>query len=333
MSKNYINISVTSNDLDKRIDKFLTEKVSSISRNRLQSIISEKKVKINDQIILSPSSKIKSTGIITLQIPEPTKAFAMPQDIEIKIIYEDRNLIIIDKKAGMVVHPGAGNFDNTLVNALLHHCGNTLSGIGGVLRPGIVHRIDKMTSGLIVIAKNDQTHQSLSNQFKNKTVQKEYYLFCWGGFVDQRGSIQNYIIRSNRNRKKMTVSKNNTGRFASTDYEVLEEFQINDENYIKFIKCRLNTGRTHQIRVHMSHIGCPLLGDRLYGKQKIDKVNNKKLKSFIIKNFINNGRQALHAKKLGFYHPEKKERVTFETAFPSDFHGFLAILRKLTNEN
>ena len=176
MSKNYITISVTSNDLNKRIDKFLTEKVSSISRNRLQTIISEKKVKINNQIIISSSSKIKSSGIVTLEIPEPIEALAEPKDIEIKIIYEDRNLIIIDKKAGMVVHPGAGNFDNTLVNALLHHCGNSLSGIGGVLRPGIVHRIDKMTSGLIVVAKNDETHFSLSNQFKNKTVEKEYYL-------------------------------------------------------------------------------------------------------------------------------------------------------------
>ena len=225
MSKNYISISVTSNDLNKRIDKFLTEKVSSISRNRLQTIISEKKVKINNQIIISSSSKIKSSGIITLEIPEPIEAQAIPKDIEIKIIYEDSNLIIIDKKAGMVVHPGAGNFDNTLVNALLHHCGNSLSGIGGVLRPGIVHRIDKMTSGLIVVAKNDKTHFSLSNQFKNKTVEKEYYLFCWGSFINQKGSIENYIIRSNRNRKKMTISKNNTGRFASTDYEVLEEFQ------------------------------------------------------------------------------------------------------------
>lgn len=327
MSKNYINISVTSNDLNKRVDKFLTEKVSSVSRNRLQSIISEKKVKINNQTIFSPSSKIKSTGIATLEIPEPIEAVAKPKDIKIKIIYEDRNLIIIDKKAGMVVHPGAGNFDNTLVNALLHHCGNSLSGIGGVLRPGIVHRIDKMTSGLIVVAKNDQTHLSLSNQFKNKTVEKEYYLFCWGGFIKQKGSIQNYIIRSNRNRKKMTVSTKNTGRFASTDYQILEEFRLNDDNNIKFVKCKLNTGRTHQIRVHMSHIGCPLLGDMLYGKQKAEKIDNKNLKNFIIDNFINNGRQALHAKKLGFYHPEKKERVTFETRFPSDFQSFLEILR------
>ena len=241
MSKNYITISVTSNDLNKRIDIFLNEKVSSISRNRLQSIISKKKVKINNQIVISSSSKIKSTGIITLEIPEPVDALAIPKDIEIKIIYEDSNLIIIDKKAGMVVHPGAGNFDNTLVNALLHHCGNSLSGIGGVLRPGIVHRIDKMTSGLIVVAKNDETHLSLSNQFKNKTVEKEYYLFCWGGFINQKGSIENYIIRSNRNRKKMTISKNNTGRFASTDYEVLEEFRINDDNYIKFIYWNDNT--------------------------------------------------------------------------------------------
>ena len=329
MSKNYITISVTSNDLNKRIDKFLNEKVSSISRNRLQSIISKKKVKINNQIVISSSSKIKSTGIITLEIPEPVDALAIPKDIEIKIIYEDSNLIIIDKKAGMVVHPGAGNFDNTLVNALLHHCGNSLSGIGGVLRPGIVHRIDKMTSGLIVVAKNDETHFSLSNQFKNKTVEKEYYLFCWGGFINQKGSIENYIIRSNRNRKKMTVSKNNTGRFASTDYEVLEEFQINDNNYIKFIKCKLNTGRTHQIRVHMSHIGCPLLGDMLYGKKKIEKVDCKNLKKFITDNFINSGRQALHAKKLGFYHPGKKEKVTFETTFPNDFECFLRVLRRL----
>lgn len=327
MSKNYITISVTSNDLDKRIDKFLTEKVGSVSRNRLQSIILEKKVKINDQIIISTSSRIKCTGLITLEIPEPIETVAKPKDIKINIIYEDKNLIVINKKAGMVVHPGAGNSDNTLVNALLHHCGDTLSGIGGVLRPGIVHRIDKMTSGLIVVAKDDQTHISLSNQFKNKTVEKEYYLFCWGDLINQKGSIENYIIRSSRNRKKMTISKNNTGRFASTDYEVLEEFQINDDDYISFIKCNLNTGRTHQIRVHMSHIGCPLLGDMLYGKQKVEKVNNKKLKYFITNNFISNSRQALHAKKLGFYHPHKKERLVFETPFPRDFQDFLEILK------
>ena len=327
MSKNYITISVTSNDLDKRIDKFLTEKVSSVSRNRLQSIISEKMVKINNQIIISPSSKIKSTGIITLEIPEPIEAIAKPKDIKINIIYEDKNLIVIDKKAGMVVHPGAGNSDNTLVNALLHHCKDNLSGIGGVLRPGIVHRIDKMTSGLIVVAKDDQTHISLSNQFKNKTVEKHYYLFCWGDLINTKGTIENYIIRSNRNRKKMTISKNNIGRFASTDYEVLEEFQINDDDNISFIKCNLNTGRTHQIRVHMSYIGCPLLGDILYGKQKEEKVDNQKLKCFIIKNFINTGRQALHAKKLGFYHPQKKKRLSFEIPFPKDFQDFLMILR------
>ena len=327
MSKNYITISVTSNDLDKRIDKFLSEKVISVSRNRMQSLISGKMVKINDEIISSPSSKIKSTGIITLEIPEPIEAIAKPKDIKINIIYEDKNLIVIDKKAGMVVHPGAGNSDNTLVNALLHHCGDTLSGISGVLRPGIVHRIDKMTSGLIVVAKDDQTHLSLSNQFKNKTVEKEYYLFCWGDLINKKGSIENYIIRSSRNRKKMTVSKNNTGRFASTDYEVLEEFQINDDDNISFIKCNLNTGRTHQIRVHMSHIGCPLLGDMLYGRQKLEKVDNQKLKYFIMNNFISTRRQALHAKKLGFYHPQKKKRLSFETPFPSDFQDFLMILR------
>jgi 23S rRNA pseudouridine1911/1915/1917 synthase len=184
-----------------------------------------------------------------------------------------------------------------------------------------------MTSGLIVAAKDDQTHISLSNQFKNKTVEKEYYLFCWGDLINQKGSIENYIIRSSRNRKKMTISKNNTGRFASTDYEVLEEFQINDDDYISFIKCNLNTGRTHQIRVHMSHIGCPLLGDMLYGKQKVEKVDNQTLKYFITNNFISTSRQALHAKKLGFYHPQRKERLTFETPFPSDFQDFLKILR------
>ncbi len=326
MSENYITISITSNDLNKRIDKLLTEKISSISRNRLQSFILKKKVRINEEIILSTSFKIKSLGKIILEIPEPNESIIEPKKINIKIIYEDRNLIVIDKQPGMVVHPGAGNFDDTLVHALLYHCGESLSGIGGVIRPGIVHRIDKMTSGIIVVAKDDQTHISLSNQFKNKTVEKEYNLFCWGNLINKKGLIENYITRSIRNRRKMTISNLNKGRFASTEYKILKEFEISNNNYISLIKCKLNTGRTHQIRVHMSHIGLPLVGDKLYGRQKIEKVKDEKLKIFLQKNFINTGRQALHAKKLGFYHPVKKEKVTFETGLPTDLQRLIKAL-------
>ena len=323
MSKNYITISVTSNDLNKRIDKFLTEKVSSISRNRLQTIISEKKVKINNQIIISSSSKIKSSGIVTLEIPEPIEALAEPKDIEIKIIYEDKNLIIIDKKAGMVVHPGAGNFDNTLVNALLHHCGNSLSGIGGVLRPGIVHRIDKNTSGLVVIAKNNISHEHLSNQFSKHTIVRVYQLLVWGKLRPSRGKIETFITRSSRNRQMMEVS-HNKGKKAITNYKTLKTFETKDTPTLSLIECKLETGRTHQIRVHMNYLGNSIVGDDKY-KKRFKKIKN--INPSLEKNLTNLNRQFLHAKTIGFVHPKKNTKMIFHSNLPNELEIILKMLR------
>lgn len=264
---------------------------------------------------------------VTVKIPQLEKSKILPENLNIDILYEDENLLVVNKPAGMVVHPGAGNTKSTLVNALLHHCKNTLSGIGGILRPGIVHRIDKMTSGLLVVAKDDITHKNLSEQFKNKTIIKEYFLFCWGNLTKKKGEIKNYLIRSKRNRKKMTISKINKGRLSSTNYEIIEEIETCKNFHLSFIKCILNTGRTHQIRVHMTHLGCALLGDNLYGRQKIDKVDDTNLRELIKNNFISLNRHALHSKKLGFYHPLKKKTMIFESPFPPDFQELIDYIK------
>ncbi len=323
MSENYISICVTSNDLNKRLDKFLSEKIDHLSRRRIQSIIVNENVRFNGSTIISASSKIKSTGKITVKVPESSESTIESQEIKINVIYEDSNIIVLNKEAGMVVHPGAGNNSNTLVNALLHHCKGSLSGIGGILRPGIVHRIDKMTSGLIVVAKDDNTHVSLSNQFKDQVVNKEYILFCWGNFTKYKGNIKNYIIRSPKNRKKMSVSKIDKGKFSFTEYEVIEKFRIDEKNYISLVRCWLKTGRTHQIRVHMSHIGHNLIGDKLYGSKKNEKIKDEELKKLIFTQFIDQERHALHAKKLSFKHPVKNQEMNFEAELPEDFEILL----------
>ena len=328
MSENYIVIYVTSNDLNKRIDKLLNEKIKSFSRNRLQSFILDNKVNFNGEFVDSPSYKIKTSGEIKVEIPKTKESKILAEKINIEIIYEDSNLLIINKPAGMVVHPGAGNKQGTLVNALLYHCEDSLSGIGGIARPGIVHRIDKMTSGLLLVAKNDETHIKLSQQFKEKTIKREYYLFCWNNLIKTRGVIETYICRSSRNRKKMSVDKSNNGKKAITEYELLKSFKINDDEYITFVKCELRTGRTHQIRVHMSYIGNTLIGDKLYGKQNINKINDSQLRNLIHNDFVSIDRQALHAKSIGFYHPIKKQYMSFDSNLPHDLKKMLEILEE-----
>jgi len=329
LSENYIVIYATSNDLNKRIDKFLNEKLESFSRSRLQSLIIDQKVTLNGQYVQSTSFKIKNSGEIKIEVPPVIKSNILAQNIKIEIIYEDSNILIVNKPAGMVVHPGAGNKEGTLVNALLYHCEKSLSGIGGVARPGIVHRIDKMTSGLLLVAKDDQTHLHLSEQFKSKTINREYFLFCWNNFMKTKGTFESYISRSNRNRKRMAIDRTNKGKFAITEYEMLRSYKVNNNEYITFVKCKLKTGRTHQIRVHMSNNGNTLVGDKLYGKQNVDRIKDNKLKDLIYKNFVSTERQALHAKTIGFYHPTKKKYMSFESELPSDFKGLLDELERI----
>ena len=277
------------------------------------------KLKFNEQIIKQPSFKLKNDGIIKLLIPDPVISAITPQNIKINIVYEDNYLIVINKDPGMVVHPGSGNRENTLVNALLSHCKNNLSGIGGVLRPGVVHRIDKMTSGLLVFAKDDQTHKSLSDQFKRKSTEREYDLLVWNLVPSKEGIINKNISRSKFNRKKMSVCDSSNGKNAITNYKLIKTFLINEDIKISYLKCQLQTGRTHQIRVHMSHIGNPLIGDKTYSRNSYYLRLPVQLKSLIFENFIKIDRQALHARYLGFYHPVEKKKLFFESKLPNDF--------------
>ena len=326
MKPNYISIFVTSKDLDKRVDVYISQKFKYLSRNRLKQLIIDGFLKFNEKVINQPSFKLKESGELSLLIPEPKKYKLLPQKLNLNIIYEDNNLIVIDKNAGTVVHPGAGNKDNTLVNALLSHCKN-LSGIGGVLRPGVVHRIDKMTSGLLVFAKDDITHNSLSKQFKDKSINREYNLLTWNQLTNPEGVIETNIARSKLNRKKMTVTSSDAGKVAITKFSLLNSFIINEKIKISHVKCKLLTGRTHQIRVHMSHIGNPIIGDKKYSRNNYYLNLPDYLKNFLLKNFIEPQRHALHANFLGFYHPIKNEYLSFSSKLPEDFN---ILLNKIT---
>ena len=323
MNENYISILITSNDLDKRVDIFITQKLENLSRNRLQQLIADGNLMLNDKLITQPSVKLKKLGKLILKIPEPKQCSLIPQKLQLDIVYEDNNLIVLDKKAGTVVHPGSGNNENTLVNGLLSHC-KKLSGIGGVLRPGVVHRIDKMTSGLLVFAKDDTTHHNLSDQFKKRSIKREYDLFTWNILKKEHGIIETNIERSKQNRQKMAVAKSNSGKRAITKFRLVNSFNISEKIKISHVKCKLYTGRTHQIRVHMSYIGNPLLGDKKYSSNNYHLQLTDNMRFFITENFIKPERQALHASKLGFYHPLKKKSLVFNSKFPAD-------LQKLSN--
>ena len=266
MNQDYINISVTSNDLGQRIDVYLSEKIEKLSRNRIIALIKEKNVFLNNKVILNQSFILKNEGKIFIKIPEPKVSKILPKKMDLNILFEDKDLIILNKKAGLVVHPGAGNIDNTLVNGLLHYCKGNLSGIGGISRPGIVHRIDKMTSGLLLVAKNDYCHNILSQQFKNKEIKRHYISITLKSLPKTEGIIDKNIKRSIINRKKMTVCNSNEGKKALTEYFLEKKFRLNNNSDINFYKCKLKTGRTHQIRVHFNFMNCPILGDFTYGK-------------------------------------------------------------------
>ena len=326
MKKNTFNTVVPLNFNGYRIDKFLQSKITELSRTRLQSLIHDGQVKLNNNIISNPSKKIKEKDEIKINFPAPKKTLIKPNKISLNILYDDKDIIVINKSSGVVVHPGAGNHENTIVNGLLYKYQNKLSSIGGKLRPGIVHRIDKDTSGVIVVAKNDEAHINLSQQFSKHTIKRTYEAIIWGSLKPQSGTIQEKISRSVRNRQLMAVRKEK-GKIAITNYKTLKIFQNSDLPKISLVECKLKTGRTHQIRVHMSFKGNPILGDKSYGKSK---KKFKKINPEVEKKINNFNRQALHAKSLGFIHPGSKKEVSFEAKRPKDFEELIKSLEKFT---
>lgn len=294
-------IFTVENDAGSRIDKYLSEQISDRSRSFISSLIKDGNVLVNNKVV-SKSYVLKDNDVVRANVPEAVEYVAEAENIPLDVVYEDSDLIVVNKPKGMVVHPAAGNYSGTLVNALMFHCKGQLSGINGVLRPGIVHRIDKNTSGLLVVAKNDVAHNSLAAQLKEHSVKREYRAVAYGRFKELEGRVDLPIGRDQNDRKKMTVTYKNS-KNAITNYRVLEEL-----NGYSYISCILETGRTHQIRVHMSHLGHPLAGDDVYGPKKV---------------ITSLDGQCLHAKTLGFIHPASGDYMEFDSELPEYFTVFL----------
>ena len=328
--ENIVTHKVKKESSEIRLDQFLKQNISDLSRTRIKKLIVDGFLKLNNKIIIDPSYTVKENDIFILKIPDAVEAKPVGEKIDLEIIYEDSDLIVVNKQKGLVVHPAPGNPNKTLVNALINHCGNSLSGIGGEKRPGIIHRLDKDTSGLLVVAKNDRSHNGLASQFKNHgkdgKLIRAYKAIVWGIPTFSSGKISTFIGRSDRNRKKMMVFNDEKykSKEAITYWKVLEK---NDENNITLIECNLETGRTHQIRVHLDHISHPVLGDPLYGHGYKTRVN--KLKSTIKILVEKHGNtQALHAYKLGFEHPITNKNLIFETDPPETMKKIIESFNK-----
>lgn len=323
-------LTVAPEETGKRLDALLAAHVTSLSRNRIQALIKAGNVTVDGGKIVEPKHRVNEEVRISLDLPEPEDPEPKGEAIPLQVVHEDEHLIVIDKPAGLVVHPGAGNWAGTLVNALIHHCGDSLSGIGGVKRPGIVHRIDKDTSGLLVAAKSDEAHQGLAAQFadhgKTGPLERAYSALVWGAPNSLKGTINANLARSQANRQKIAVVKT-SGRHAVTHWQVKERFSAPDQPALaSLVECRLETGRTHQIRVHMAHIGHPLIGDHDYGSGFKTKTNrlDEPLKSSV-EGFK---RQALHAGLLAFAHPVTEKTLRFESPYPADFASLLSNLQQ-----
>ncbi len=292
-------------DAGTRLDTWLAERLDTLSRSRIQDLIREQHIRRNDQPA-KPRDAVAVGDVIRIEIPEAVPADAQPQEIPLDILYEDDSLLVLDKAPGMVVHPAAGNPDGTLVNALLHHCQGKLSGIGGVERPGIVHRLDKDTSGCMVVAKTDAAHQSLVGQFSGRTTEKRYLAVVQGRPAEESGTVFTHIGRHPVHRMKMAVVNPPGGKPSITDYRVLVHDPGNESS---LVACDLHTGRTHQIRVHMHHLGCPLIGDPIYAKPARQQARP--------------GRLMLHAHRLAFDHPDDGRRLRFEAPVPPEFQPWM----------
>jgi len=323
--KNIIKLIVDESNKEIRIDLFLTNKKKELSRTRVKNLILKENLKINNLVVKDPSKKVFIGDKIIFEIPEPKKTSLKPYKYKLDIVHEDSDIIVINKNAGISMHPSVGNHDNTIVNALMNY-DKKLSNIGDELRPGIVHRIDKDTSGLIVVAKNNLSHENLSNQFAEHSITRVYQALIWGKLRPQNGKIETLITRSSKNRQMMEVGIVK-GKKAITNYKTLETFENNEVPTLSLVECKLETGRTHQIRVHMSYKGNNILGDKKY-KKKFKKFKNidPKLEESILK--LN--RQFLHAKILGFYHPRSGELLEFSSNLPANLDN---ILKKLRNTN
>lgn len=296
-----------------RLDRALADLLPDLSRERLKALIGEGQVRSSGGGKLTGSMKVAEGQQFAITLPAPAPLDTVAQDIPLTIVHEDPDLIVVDKPAGLVVHPAAGNLDGTLVNALLHHCAGRLSGIGGVARPGIVHRIDKDTSGLLVVAKTDKAHEGLARQFKDHSIDRAYAAIAYGHPAPAAGTVDSWIARSDADRKKMAVHREGRGKHAVTHYRTMERLRG-----AALMECRLETGRTHQVRVHMAHIGHPLIGDPVYGRER------KGFKSIL--ETLSFERQALHAKTLGFIHPVTEKPLTFHSALPTDMQELLSAL-------
>ena len=323
--QNKINYIVDVEDKNLRIDIFINKKNIELSRTRIKNLILNSNVMLNGSTLIDPSKKISEGDNISIIIPEPKKLSLKPYKFKLNIIHEDSDLIVIDKPAGIAMHPAPGNYDNTIVNALIDYDKDSLSNIGDELRPGIVHRIDKDTSGLIVVAKNNKTHEDLSKQFNEHTITRVYQLLIWGKIRPSKGKIDTFIKRSSRNRQMMEASLIK-GKKAITNYETLEIFENEKSPTLSLIECKLETGRTHQIRVHMNYLGNSILGDTKY-KKKYKKIKNIDIK---LNNLITNlNRQFLHAKTLGFIHPKTNEEMVFSSILPQELEIILKTLRNI----
>ena len=322
-----INLIVDENNQNKRVDVFLSKYEKKISRTKIKNLIEKGYLKINNLKVFEPSKKVNIKDKIKLEVPKLKKLEIKPYKYKLDIIYEDNDVMVINKPAGLVVHPGAGNFDNTLVNALINYDKKNLSSINGELRPGIVHRLDKDTSGVIIVAKNNFAHTHLSKQFNEHSIDRKYIALVWGKLRPQKGEIKTFITRSSKNRQLMDVSQTK-GKLAITNYKTIEIYENSRVPTLSLVEYRLKTGRTHQIRVHMKFKGNPILGDKSY-KKKLKKLKDVDPElNEIIKKI---DRQCLHAKSLGFLHPTKNQRLFFESKLPNDLHKIVKKLRSTSN--
>ena len=324
----YILCSVKENETGMRLDQFLASMDQIVSRTQAQRLLKSGNVLLNGVSVSAPSRKVYSGQSIQLTVPNNEPSEISPEKGDLDILHEDSVLIVVNKPAGMVVHPSAGHSSGTLVNYLMHHC-NDLAGIGGILRPGIVHRLDKDTSGILVVAKTDSAHLHLSSQFKQHTVKRQYQAIVWGVPSKEHGIVEASIARHPVRRKEMSIVKSNgdregvhtKGKHAKTHWKVLKKFKT-----ASLMACRLETGRTHQIRVHLTSIGHPLIGDKQYGKSPLKNFSGLPVElTQTIKSFR---RQALHAELLGFKHPVTEEWCEFKTNLPEDFSNLLTELQK-----
>ena len=314
-------VTIDASAAGERLDRALAAALPDLTRSRVKALIEGRRVALaGGQTIEEPSRKVKTGERFEVDIPEPEPALPEPQALALDILYEDADLLVLNKPAGLVVHPAPGNPDNTLVNALLAHCGDSLSGIGGVRRPGIVHRLDKDTSGVMVVAKNDRTHTALSKLFAAHDLERIYQVLVWGAPRVERGRVEAAIGRHPVDRKRMTVRRAG-GRMAITDYWLEKRFGPPLQPIACLVGARLGTGRTHQERVHMAHLGCPVVGDPVYGRKSRNANAPAALREF--------PRQALHAAVLAFRHPTTGQNLKFATELPQDFSKLVASLNSV----